>query len=206
MGFARAVGPAGRGETPLVPRCRWRASAGCALRAGVGGGRAARGRASRPALAGGDTSGGGMPRKAAAAARTHCATASRVTSRRSAATILANRDGSPVTTGAVEYSQARLTRPPLAMAFDQNRFSGRAMAPRVLTGSGSAASISSAHCWHRMMTTAKSVIAAIPSTMNTSAKSTREPVAAMTLASTSDPITTAHDTAPVRRTRSGLAG
>ena len=84
-----------------------------------------------------------MPPKASVVAWSHCRSVSRVSSRRSTATALANREGSPVTTGAAEYSQARLTRPALAMAFDECRLSARAMVPRFLIGVGSAASVSS---------------------------------------------------------------
>jgi hypothetical protein len=81
-----------------------------------------------------------------------------------------------------------------------------ATTPRFLTRTGSAASSSSAHAWHQAMTTANRVTAAPTKTMNTSARSSREPVAAMTRPSTSDPITTPHDTATVRRKGTRMAG
>ena len=74
-----------------------------------------------------------------------------------------------------------------------------AKTPRFLTRTGSVASISSPDAWHQAITTANSVTPAPTKTMNISARSSREPVGAMTRASTNDPITTPHDTAPVRR-------
>ena len=97
-------------------------------------------------------------------------------SRRSTATILANRDGSPVAKDAAEW-----------MAFDQ-----------YLTGIGSPASISFARHWHQMTT--------VTNTMNTSAKSTRGAVSATTRTSRIDPITTPDATAPVRRRGTLSAG
>ena len=79
------------------------------------------------------------------------------------------------------------------------------MTPRFVTRTWAAASISSPDAWHQAMTTANSVTAAPTKTMNTSARRSPEPVAAMTRASTSDPITTPHDTAPVRRRGTGMA-
>jgi hypothetical protein len=146
-----------------------------------------------------------MPLKATAAARTHRVTASRVTSRRSAATICASRDASPVTIDAAEESQTRLARCALAATLRHSRLMVPAMTPRFVTRTGSAAPISSTS-WHQAMTTANSVTAATTKTMNTSATSSREPVVAMTRASTSDPITTPHDTAPVRRRGTRMAG
>ena len=71
-----------------------------------------------------------MPLKTSVVAWSHCRSVSRVCSRRSTATALANREGSPVTTGAAEDNQAWVTRPALAMV------------PRFLIGVGSAASVS----------------------------------------------------------------
>ena len=137
-----------------------------------------------------------MPLKATAAARAHRATASRVTSRRSAATIRPSRDASPVTIEAAEESQTRLARGALATTFCHSFLVVRAMTPRFVTRTSAAASISSPDAWHQAMTTANNVTAAPTKRTNTSAKSSREPVAAMTRASTSDPIRTPHDTAP----------
>jgi hypothetical protein len=145
-----------------------------------------------------------MPLKATATARTHRATASRVTSRRSAATIRPSRDASPVTIEAVEESQTRLARCALAATFRHSRLMVRAMTPRFVTRARAAASISSSDAWHQAMTTANSVTTAPTKTMNTSGRSSW--VAGMTRASTSDPITTPHDTAPVRRRGTGMAG
>jgi hypothetical protein len=147
-----------------------------------------------------------MPLKATAAARAHRATASRVTSRRSAATIRPSRDGSPVTIDAAEESQTRLARCAPAATFRHSRLMVPGMTPRFVTSTGSAASISSPDAWHQAMTTANSVTAAPTKTMNTSARSSRGPVAPMTRANTSDPITTPHDTAPVRRRGTRMAG
>lgn len=146
----------------------------------------------------GDTSGGGMPPKASAAAWSQCRTVSRVCSRRSTATTLANREGSPVTTDAAECSQARPTGLAPAMAFDRSRLRERAVMPRFPAGIGSAASISFARHWHQMMTSTN--------TVNPSAKSTRGAVTPKTRTSRSDPIATPHATAPVRRRGSRSAG
>jgi hypothetical protein len=143
--------------------------------------------------AGGDTSGGGMPLKASVVTWSHCRSVSRVRSRRSTATTVANREGSAVTTGTAEDNHARVARPAPAMAFDQCGLGGLAIAPRFLTTSGSALSVSFARHWHQMMIAAN--------TMNTSAKSTGEAIAAKTRSSTSDAITTPHHpTAPARPT------
>lgn len=141
-------------------------------------------------------------------ARTDRATASRVTSRRSAATIRASRDDSPAAIDDAEERPARLARSALTVAFRHSRFMVRAMTPRFVTHTGSAVSISSTSStsWHQAMSTTKSVIAATTKTMTTSARSARGPVVAMTRASTSDPITTPHDTAPARRRGTRLAG
>ena len=84
-----------------------------------------------------------MPLKATAAARTQRATASRVTSRRSAATICPSRDTSPVTIDAAEESQTQLARCALAATFRPSRLMVWTTTPRFLTRTGSAASISS---------------------------------------------------------------
>jgi hypothetical protein len=139
-----------------------------------------------------------MPPKASVAAWSHCRTVSRVCSRRSTATTRANRVGSPVTTDAVECSQARLTRPAPAMALDRDRLRGRAVMPRFRAGIGSAASFSFARHWHQKMTSTN--------TVNPSARSTRGAVASKTRTSRSDPITTPHVNAPVRRKGTLSAG